>query len=101
MENRFLDIYTLEELEFMYNMTRRKIGNITNQNIKEYERLEMYLEFNESIKHRTCSCNWKGLFNKLNGLIEEFKDEIAQAYEIKSKPKKGRKKNEIKETKEQ
>lgn len=79
--NRFLDIYQPDELEFMYNMTRKKIGNLTNKNIRDYEKLEMYLEFNESIKHRTCSCNWKGLHNKLNGLIEEFSDEIAQAYE--------------------
>lgn len=94
MENRFLDIYQPDELEFIYNMTRKKVGNINKHNIKDYEKLEMYLEFNESIKHRTCPCNWKGLHNKINGLIEEFANEIAQAYEqtkTKSqKTKKGR-----------
>ncbi len=81
MENRFTDIYQPKELEFIYNMTRKKIGNINKKNVREYEKLEMYLELNEKIKHRTCSCNWKGLHNKLNGLITEFANEIAQAYE--------------------
>lgn len=75
------DIYSPDEIEWLFNITSKKIGTINDRNKADYERLEMMLEMNETINKRCGSCGqYKGLQNKLTKLIPRSRQQIVDAY---------------------
>ncbi len=95
--NKFKEWCTPEEIDFLYRFVTYTItGNITHQNFNEWYKAEMLLTLSDKVREDGCDCNWKGLYNKMQKIVEKTKPEVIEAYNLKNKPKRGRKSKENK-----